>query len=261
MSGRLNGKAALVTGASRGIGKATALIFAREGAAVGVNYAKSSESAHQLVDDIRKSGGQAIALQADVARAADVQAMVEETLAQFGKIDVLVNNAGVIQKANIQTLTEASLDEMISVNFKGIIHCTRAVVPHMIQRHYGKIINISSVAGLGTAVSDNTPYAATKAAVNILTKRLALELGPHGINVNAICPGYVRTDMTLSTAPPEEVKANFATAAGKAMLARIGAPEDIAHSVLFLASDEASFVTAQVLAVDGGRVDFLSHSG
>lgn len=261
MSERLRGKVALVTGASRGIGKATALVFAKHGAAVVVNYSKNRQSAHDLVDQIRKVGGKAIAVQADVARATEVQAMVEETLAQFEKVDILVNNAGLFHRGNIQALTGPGLDEMIAVNLKGIINCTSAVVPHMTARRYGKIVNISSIAAFGTAFADTTPYATTKAAAIALTKRLALELGPHGINVNAICPGSVRTEMSVSGGRAEELEAGLANIASKAMLGRIGEPEDIAYSALFLASDEASFITAQVLTVDGGRTDFLSHSG
>ncbi|MFQ5899090.1 MAG: SDR family NAD(P)-dependent oxidoreductase [Candidatus Methylomirabilia bacterium] len=261
MSERLIGKVALVTGASRGIGKATALVFARHRAAVVVNYFKGREPAHKLVDEIRKAGGQAIAVRADVARTAEVQAMVEEALGRFGKIDVLVNNAGIFHGGNIQTLTEASLDEMIGVNVHGILHCTQAIAPQMIERRYGKIVNIASIAGLGTALPDTTPYAATKGAIIALTKRLALELGPHGITVNAIAPGFIRTDMTVSSGQREEAEAGLVNLASRAMLGRIGEPEDVAHSALFLASDEASFITGQVLTVDGGRTDFLSHSG
>lgn len=261
MGGRLGGKVALVTGASRGIGRATASLFAREGAAVVVNYAKNHEQARQLVDEIEKAGGQAMGVQADVAQRSQVLAMVETALGQFGKIDVLVNNAAIIHRANIMTLTEEHLDEMIAVNVKGIIHCTQAAAPHMIERRYGKIVNVSSIAALGTTMPDTTPYAATKAAVISLTKRLALELGPYGINVNAICPGFVRTEMAASGRTPEEMDARFASVVSKTMLGRVGEPEDIAYSALFLASDEASFITGQVLTVDGGRMDFLSHSG
>lgn len=261
MSGRLEGKVVLVTGASRGIGKATALVFARQGATVVVNYSKSREQARQVVDEILTAGRQAIAIQADVGRKAVVLAMVEEALGQLGRIDILVNNAGIFHQGNILTLTEEHLDRMIAVNVKGIIHCTQAIAPHMVARRYGKIVNIASIAGLGTARPDTGPYAATKAAVISLTKRLALELGPHGINVNAICPGFIRTDMVLSRGTPDEVEARLASVAKTAMLGRVGEPEDVAASALFLASDEASFITGQVLTVDGGRMDFLSHSG
>lgn len=261
MGGRLGGKVALVTGASRGIGRATASLFAREGATVIANYSKNREQARQLVDEIKKAGGQAMVAQADVAHRDQVRAMVEAALGRFGRIDVLVNNAAIIHRANIMTLTEEHLDEMIAVNVKGIIHCTQAVAPRMMERRYGKIVNVSSIAALGTTMPDTTPYAATKAAVISLTKRLALELGPYGINVNAICPGFVRTEMAASGRTPEEMDARFASVVSKTMLGRVGEPEDIAYSALFLASDEASFITGQVLTADGGRMDFLSHSG
>jgi len=260
MRGRLDGKVALVTGASRGIGRATALAFARQGAAVVVNYSKAHEQAQRLVDDIQKAGAQAVAIRADVASRTEVRAMVEGTLARWGRIDVLVNNAGILHRGNILTLAEENLDEMIAVNLKGMIHCAQAVAPHMMKRRYGKIVNISSIAALGTTMADTTPYAAVKASIVALTKRFALELGPHGINVNAICPGFIRTDMT-SVGTPQELDARVLSMAGRAMLGRVGAPEDVAAAALFLASDEASFITAQVLTVDGGRMDFLSHSG
>jgi 3-oxoacyl-[acyl-carrier protein] reductase len=257
MSGRLAGKIALVTGASRGLGRATALLFAREGAAVAVNYAERGDAAGEVVAAIREAGGRALALRANVANQPEVAAMVAQALEAFGRLDVLVNNAGVSHPGSLLTLDEARLDEMIAVNLKGVIHCCRAAAPGMIERRYGKIVNIASIAGLGTALQGTTPYAATKAAVIALTKRLALELGPHGINVNAICPGFIRTDMAAASADERD----FESIAGKAMLGRVGRPEDIAAAALFLASDEASFVTAQVLTVDGGRTDFLSHSG
>jgi 3-oxoacyl-[acyl-carrier protein] reductase len=255
MTGRLEGRVALVTGASRGIGKATAEIFAREGAAVVVNYAAREEDARQVVDAIVSAGGQAVAVQANVASRTEVEAMAERTLEQFGKIDVLVNNAGIFLGGNALELVEESLDHLMAVNLKGVINCVQAVGPRMIERGYGKIVNVSSVAGLVTSLPNTTPYALTKAAVITLTKRLAMELGPHGINVNAICPGQIETDM--SPADPQAAEAM----AKKTILGRRGRPEDIAHSALYLASDEAAFVTAQVHTVDGGRMDFLSHGG
>jgi 3-oxoacyl-[acyl-carrier protein] reductase len=153
-------------------------------------------------------------------------------------------------------MSDEALDEMIGVNLKGVIHCVQAVAPGMIERRSGKIVNIASIAGLGTSLVGNTPYAATKAAVIALTKRLALELGPHGINVNTVCPGFIRTEMAAASVD----RSGFESVARKAVLGRVGEPDDIAHAALFLASDEASFITAQVLSVDGGRTDFLSHS-
>jgi NAD(P)-dependent dehydrogenase (short-subunit alcohol dehydrogenase family) len=142
------------------------------------------------------------------------------------------------------------------VNFKGILHCVQAAVPGMVERGYGRIVNIASVAGLVTNVVDNTPYAASKAAVITLTKRLALELGPHGVTANAICPGFIRTEMALWGDADERL----AAFASKAVVGRVGEPDDIAHAALFLASEEAGFITGQVITVDGGRTDFFSHS-
>ena len=257
MSGRLDGKVALVTGASRGIGRATAQLLAREGAAVIVNFAERREAAETVVEHIRRSGGQAIAAQANVADPRQVLAMVEQGLRQFSRIDVLVNNAGIFRSGTVQNLTEASIDEAIAVNVKGMIHCIQAVIPEMIRRGYGKIINLSSTAGMGSTAPNTTPYAVSKAAIIGLTKRVALDLRSHGINVNAICPGFIRTDMIGSALPAEVIEAIV----NRTLLSRLGEPDDVAAAVLFLASDEASYITAQVLTVDGGRTDLLSHSG
>jgi len=257
--GRLEGKAALVTGAARGIGRATAAALARAGAAVAVNYVRSREAAAEVVRQIEGGGGRAVALAADVAVRSEVEAMVRGALEAFGALDILVNNAGVFETGSLLALEEAALDRMFAVNVKGIVHCVTAAAPHMIERRSGRIVNISSLAALGTAVAGTTPYAATKAAVLSLTKRAALELGGYGITVNAICPGFIRTDMLASVGAPDDA-ARIAALEKKTMLGRIGTPEDIAGCVVFLASEEASFVTAQVLTVDGGRLDFLTHS-
>ena len=256
MSGRLNGKVALVTGASRGIGRATAQLLAREGAAVIVNFAERREAADAVVEDIRRAGGQAVAIQANVADRNEVFAMVEQGFRQFSRIDVLVNNAGIFRSGTVQNLTETSIDEVIAVNVKGMIYCIQAVIPKMIERRYGKIINLSSTAGIGSTAANTTPYAVSKAAIIGLTKRVALDLRSHGINVNAICPGFIRTDL-ISALPTQMIEATVS----RTLLGRLGEPDDIAAAVLFLASDDASFITAQVLTVDGGRTDLLSHSG
>jgi 3-oxoacyl-[acyl-carrier protein] reductase len=230
--------------------------LAREGAAVIVNFAERREAADAVVEDIRRAGGQAIAIQANVADRNEVFAMVEQGFRQFSRIDVLVNNAGIFRSGTVQNLTETSIDEAIAVNVKGMIYCIQAVIPKMIERRYGKIVNLSSTAGIGSTAANSTPYAVSKAAIIGLTKRVALDLRSHGINVNAICPGFIRTDLILAL-PAQVIEATVS----RTLLGRLGEPDDIAAAVLFLASDDASFITAQVLTVDGGRTDLLSHSG
>ena len=258
---RLANKIALVTGASRGLGKAMALRFAEEGASVAINYERNCLQAEEVAQQIRSSGGSATLVQADVAEEESVQQMVATVLKEYGRIDILVNNAGVSRTS--PTILEApwsDLDRMLDVNYKGVLHCVRAAAKSMIECRYGKIINLASVAAFGTSFLGTTGYAPTKAAVIALTKRLALELGSFNITVNAIAPGYIRTDMTLpDNASPEALKTADAIVR-KTMLGRVGEPNDIAHAAVFLASDESSFITSQILTVDGGRIDFLSHS-
>jgi 3-oxoacyl-[acyl-carrier protein] reductase len=256
VNGRLAGKIALITGASRGIGRAIAVRFAREGAVVAVNYRSRQDLAEEVVAAIRDDGGEALALQADVADQDQVAAMVDAIQRRYPRIDILVNNAGLFRPGQLQSITDEILDSLTAVNVKGLVHCSQAVVPLMIAHRYGKIVNIASIAGLGTTAADTTPYAATKAAVIALTKRFALELGPHAINVNAICPGFIVTEMGLTGSGGD-----LEAFTSRAILRRVGQPDDVAHASLFLASDEASFITAQVLTIDGGRMDFLSHSG
>lgn len=259
MALKLQGKVALVTGGSRGIGRAIARTLGREGATVIVNFTAQPDKAESVVAEIQNDGGRAIALQADVSSQTAVNAMVETGRKQFGAIDILVNNAGILRSGNTLQLKEEDLDRMIAVNVKGIVFAVQAIAPEMVARRSGKIVNISSIAGLGTAVGETTPYAMTKAAVISLTKRLALELGPHNINVNAIAPGFVRTEM-LQFLDTAEDRARLEALGKKAALNRVGTPEDIANVAVFLASDESSFMTGQVLTVDGGRLDFLTHS-
>lgn len=259
--GRVEGLSAIVTGSSRGIGRATALALAREGAKVVVNYRQKGSEAEEVVDMIKGAGGEAFSFQADVADRSAVQKMVGEAVKRFGGADILVNNAGISRGGGpLLELKEEDLDALVNTNVKGILYCCQSVAPHMIKKRYGKIINIASIAGIGTALTGTTLYAATKAAVIILTKRFALELGPHRINVNSIAPGHILTEMTLEGRSPAEVREQSRYFEEHTMLRREGEPEDIAKAVLFLASDDASFVTGQILAVDGGRTDFLTHS-
>lgn len=259
----MKGRVAIVTGASRGIGRATATILARESAKVVVNYRQREEAAEEVVKYIKETGGIALAYRADVSDRKTVLEMVRKTIDEFGGVDILVNNAGIsLGRTPLSGIKEEDLDAMLRTNVKGALFCAQAVTPYMMKKHYGKIVNISSIAGLGTALPGNLLYATTKGALNILTKRLALELGPYGIFVNAVAPGLIWTDMTFGSEGhwngQREQRIKYFEE--KTMLHRIGKPEDIANTVLFLATDESNFITGQVITVDGGRIDFLTYS-
>ena len=257
---RIKGRVALVTGGSRGIGRAVALRLAAEGAAVAVNYQRQAQAAEEVVRQIEEGGGRALAVQADVGDRASAAAMVGKTIAYFRGIDILVNNAGLLSSGTLLDYDEDAFDRMWRTNVKGVLNVTAAAAPGMIERKYGRIINLSSIASIGTAFAGTTLYAATKGAVQILTKRFALELGPSGITVNAVLPGFILTDMVSEGHTAEEMTAAIASVSEKAMLGRAGEPEDIACVVSFLASEESSFMTGQSVVADGGRKDFLSHT-
>ena len=258
--GVLERKVALVTGAAGGIGRAVALRLARDGAAVAVQYRTRDQEAVAVAEDIRNAGGVAVVIQADVSKPQDVQAMVTTITAKLGVADILVNNAGVMYPADLDTFDAAHFAHMRATNVDGVIHVTRAVVEGMKHSGFGRIVNITSVAGIGTAFAGTTFYAATKAEVEILTRRFAMDLGPFGITVNAVAPGYILTGMNTRGKSPAEIEATASLVAGKAMMKRVGAGEDIAAAVAFLVSPEAGFITAQTLTVDGGRMDYISHA-
>jgi 3-oxoacyl-[acyl-carrier protein] reductase len=255
----LAGQVALVTGASRGLGRAIALRLAREGAAVCVNYRDREEAGRSAVDEIREAGGRAVALRADVADAKEVAALVERAAAELGPLTILVNNAGVAADVTLDDFDQGRLDAMRRTNVDGVIHAIRAVVPSMKAGRYGRIVNITSIAAHGTTLPGTTFYAATKAAVSVLTRRFAMELGPHGITVNAVAPGLILTDMVREGRTEQELREAVASVSERTMVRRVGAPEDIAHAVAFLAAPDSSFVTAQILTVDGGRMDYIGH--
>jgi 3-oxoacyl-[acyl-carrier protein] reductase len=251
---------AVVTGGARGLGQATAWLLAQRGAAVCVNYAAHSDAAESLIYEIATAGGRAIAVAADVSEAAEVEAMVARTEAELGPVTILVNNAGVAWRGTLDTYDREQVARMRQVNVEGMIHATRAVMGSMRARRYGRIVNVSSVAAIGTALPGNAFYAATKAEVVILTRRFALELGPHGITVNAVAPGFVRTDMTKGGRGAADWQGTEERFAALAMMGRIGEPEDIANAVVFLVSPASGWITAQMLTVDGGRTDYIGHS-
>jgi NAD(P)-dependent dehydrogenase (short-subunit alcohol dehydrogenase family) len=251
----LSGKTALVTGASRGLGRAIALRLALDGAAVAVNYRERAAEAESLSQEIRSKGGKAIALQAHVADRAQVQAMVERAGKELGPVDILVNNAGVMRRGDLGDFEWSQMEGMRATNVDGLVNVTRAVVDGMKQRKFGRIVNLTSVAAFGTAMSGTTFYAATKAAVSVMTRRFAMDLGPHGVTVNAVAPGFILTDMARDGRNSDDI----ARVAEKAMVKRVGQPEDVAHAVAFLCAVESSFITGQILTVDGGRMDYIGH--
>ena len=256
----LSGQVALVTGASRGLGRAIARRLALEGAGVCVNYRASSGAADSLVNEIRSAGGRAIAVRADISDPSQVQPMMDRVHDELGPVSILVNNAGVLVRGTIETFDPADLERMRHTNVDGLIQVTRAAVPGMKERRYGRIVNLTSIAAYGTSLPGSTFYAATKAAVSILTRRFAMELGPFGITVNAVAPGFILTDMVTEGRTEQEYNETIKSVAEKSMLGRVGDPADIAHAVAFLAAPESGFITAQILTVDGGRMDYTGHS-
>ncbi len=254
-----DGQTALVTGASRGLGRAIARRLAREGAAVCVNYVAHAGEAEAVVDEISAAGKHAIAVRADIGDPSQVQHMVDRVAEELGPVSVLVNNAGVAFRATLETLDPTAMERMRRINVDGLIHVTRAVFPGMKERRYGRIVNLSSIAAHGTTLPGNAFYAATKAEVSILTRRFAMELGPHGITVNAVAPGFILTDMVKEGRTEQEYRELVKRISERSMVGRAGEPEDIARAVVFLAAPESGFVTAQVLTVDGGRMDYIGH--
>jgi 3-oxoacyl-[acyl-carrier protein] reductase len=242
----LKDRVALVTGASRGIGKATALALATEGAKVVVNYASSSNAAEEVVKEITEAGGEAIALQADVSQVEQVDHLIKQTLDKFGRIDILVNNAGITKDTLLLRMKPEEWQAVIDLNLTGVFLCTRAVSKIMLKQKAGRIINITSVAGqMGNPGQAN--YSAAKAGVIGFTKTVAKELATRGVTVNAVAPGFIETDMTNDLKSDEIIK--FIP------LGRYGKPEEIAGMIRFLAADPAAaYITGQVFNVDGGMV-------
>ena len=240
------GKTAVVTGGSRGIGRAVCLELAKGGANVVLCYAGNESAAAETVSACEALGAKALSVKCDVADSAQVKKLIDEAIKAFGRIDILVNNAGITRDGLLMMMKEEDFDAVLSANLKGTFLCMKAVSRTMMKQRYGRIVNLSSVVGLrGNAGQVN--YAASKAGVIGMTKSLAKELASRGVTVNAVAPGFIDTDMTA--AMPEAAKT--ATLASIPMQ-RLGAPEDIAKAVAFLASDDAAYITGQVLAVDGG---------
>ena len=238
----------IVTGASRGIGKACALAFGKSGADVIVNYTRSKEKAEEVCEEISKLGGRALPFCADVADRKAVDEMIAFAHSNFGSISTLVNNAGIAEQIMFCDITEEKWDRMFAVDVKGVYNCIQAALPDMIHNKSGRIINISSMWGI-TGASCEVHYSAAKAAVIGMTKALAKELGPSGITINAIAPGVISTEMNGNIS--EEIMTELKE---ETPLGRIGTPEDIAETAIFLASPKASFITGEVISVNGGFV-------
>ena len=245
---QLEGKVALVTGGSRGIGRAIAMLLAKRGADVAINFAGNEAAAQATVDEIKALGRKAIMIKADVAVNAACVAMVDQVVQEFGKIDILVNNAGITRDGLLMRMKEEDWDAVLNTNLKSVYNCSKAAIKYMMKARAGRIVSISSVVGLmGNAGQAN--YAAAKAGIIGFTMALAKEVASRGITVNSVAPGFVNTDMTKVL--PEKVVENLKAAIP---LAKLGEPEDIAKAVAFLVSDDAAYITGQTLHVDGGMV-------
>lgn len=241
-------KVALITGASKGIGAATAIMFAQNGYDVIINYCSSAESAILLEKSLKENGFSALSYMADVSKSNDVKRMVNDVIERYGKIDVLINNAGIAQQKLFTDITDEDWERMVSINLTGTFNCCRAVIPHMVSRKSGSIINTSSIWGM-TGASCEVHYSAVKAGIIGMTKALAKELGPSGIRVNCVAPGVINTRMNanLSVSDLEGL-------ADETPLGRLGTTNEVASTSLFLASNAAEFITGQVISPNGGFV-------
>jgi NAD(P)-dependent dehydrogenase (short-subunit alcohol dehydrogenase family) len=258
--GRLAGKVAVITGASSGIGWATALLFAWEGARVALG-ARRVERLMELQEEILKEGGEATVRATDVARESDVKALMEAALDAFGQIDILINNAGWAGGlSGLEVQEEAEWLQVYRINVLGAMYATKHVAKHMMERQQGAIVNVSSVAGIRSGAGGNA-YSASKAALINFTMTSACDLGGYNVRVNAVCPGLIETEMTKPVFDYARAKGKEAKLGSRCELRRYGHPMEVAHAILFLAGDEASYVTGQALPVDGGNTASLNLPG
>jgi len=252
--GKLDQRVAIITGGGTGIGRHIALEFAKQGAKV-VICGRNMATLEKVVEEVKALGGNALAIATDISIAEQVRNLAKQTVDSFGRIDILVNNAGICRSAPLLEMTEQEWDEVLDINLKGVFLCTQAVARYMVEQKYGKIVNISSNSGRGGGLDDYANYCASKAGVIQLTKSSAFELGPYGINVNAIAPGKIETEMDKRYMTPEQYEEYVEDRKAKAVLGKVGNTQDIANLVLFLASDDSSFICGETIAIDGGRTD------
>lgn len=258
---RLRDKVAIVTGSGSGLGKAMVQRFTEEGASVVVADI-NQDAIDTVVRELTDAGRKAMGYKVDVTDREQLRDLMAATAARFGRIDILVNNAGVVRPRPFREMKDEDWDIVLAVDLKGVFYCIQAAADYMIKQQYGKIVNMSSVAGTGASPfggggspAGNINYASAKAGVILLTKTMARELGPHNINVNCIAPGFVVTPMTYTTRTQAEVEKHIESRKKSNVLQQVGKPEDTANAALFLVSDEASFISGQLLCVDGGRID------
>ncbi len=246
--GNLDNKISIVTGAARGLGRSIALDLARREADI-VVCDVNLEGTEAVAAEVRYLGRRALSLKVDVSKASDVSRMVDRVMKEFGRIDILVNNAGICQVAPIEEITEEDWDRVMTVNLKGVFLCSKAVMGVMKRQRSGRIVNMGSVAGKLGGISTAANYSVSKAGVICFTKALAREMAPYGVTVNAVAPGVITTDMTLGI-----TKGDFSNYLRNIPLGTIGSPEDIAYAVAFLASEEARYITGEILDVNGGQL-------
>jgi len=242
---RLEGQTAIVTGAGRGIGRAIASELAATGANIVINYVTSRDAANSLAEEIREKGTNALVVHADITHYDQVTIMVKQTIDAFGKIDILVNNAGITRDKTLKNMSKQHWDDVIHVNLSGLFNCTQQVLPFMLERKFGRIVNISSFVGLAGNVGQSN-YATTKAGIIGFTKSVALEVSRHGITVNAVCPGFTETDMLMDV--PENIRERILE---KIPMGRFGKPEEIASCVRYIVT-EGDYMTAQAISINGG---------
>lgn len=254
----LKGKVSIITGGSTGLGRAMALEFANAGADI-VVCSRNKANIEAVSEEIKALGRRSLAIVTDVCAKEQVTSMVNKVIDEFGRVDILVNNSGVGRHASIIDLAEDDWDIVIDTNLKGVFLCTQAVAKHMVKQKYGKIINITSTAALGAIEEGSSPYVSSKFGVVGFTKASAREFGQYGINVNAIAPGRILTNIVYANRTPEQIQKFIEGGEKGSTLGRLGTPEDVAHLALFLASDKSSFINAEIVACNGGRTNMMGR--